>query len=355
MIPYIVLFIIPAFMAVAVPPGAPKRQGRGPYILVGVLIALMIGFRWEVGGDWSWDTRRILARQGGDIYDFISSGDPGFGVLMWLTMLSGFNIWFLHLIGGAIFTWGLQTFCLREPHPWLALTVAVPYLVVVVSMGYDRQAVAIGFVMLAMVAMRELALRRFVGSMMLATSMHTTALTLMPVFAFGSKINKLWLFVVGGPVFAVGYYYLLQQKAESAIEGYIGTGYSSSGAAVRVAMNAIPSTIFLIFRRRFVMSDEDRVFGTGLAILGLLFVVALLASPSSTAVDRMALYVIPIQMFVLGRLPGAFGKGSYQGLVLAVILYSFAVMLVWLLFADNANAWLPYKLHDFDRLVGLSF
>ena len=82
----------------------------------------------------------------------MSAGDPGFAVLMWLTMLSGFNIWFLHLIGGAIFSYGLSTFCLREPHPWLTLTVAVPYLIIVVAMGYDRQAVAIGFVMLAMVA-----------------------------------------------------------------------------------------------------------------------------------------------------------------------------------------------------------
>ena len=350
MIPYVVLFLIPAFMALAVPPSAPKRAGRGPFIFFGVLIALMIGFRWQVGGDWSWDTRRIMQRQGADLFEFMSIIDPGYGALMWLTSISGFNIWFLHLMGGAIFTFGLQTFCLREPHPWLAMTVAVPYLVIVVAMGYDRQAVAIGFVMLAMVAMRELALRRFVVSMALATSMHTTALSLMPVFAFGSKINKLWLFVVGGPVFAVGYYYLLQQKADSAIEGYIGTGYSSSGAAIRIVMNAIPSALFLVFRRRFLLSDEDRVFATGLSILGLLFVVALMASPSSTAVDRMALYVIPIQVFVLGRLPGVFGKAA----VLAVILYSFAVMLVWLIFAANADAWVPYSIHDFDRLFGLS-
>jgi hypothetical protein len=353
-IPYIILFLIPAFMSFAVPPSAPKGQGRGPFVLYCVMIALMIGFRWKVGGDWSWDIHRIMQYQGGDIFFFMSKIDPGYGVLMWLTSISGFNIWFLHLIGGSIFAWGLGTFCLREPHPWLALTVAIPYQVVVVAMGYDRQAVAIGFVMVAMVAMREMNLRRFVTSMVLASLMHATSLSLMPVFAFGSRIKKLWLVVIGGPVFAVGYYYLLQQKAETVIEGYIATGYASSGAGVRVAMNALPSALFLVLRKRFVMSDADRVFATGMSLLGVLFVVALLASPSSTAVDRMALYVIPIQMFVLGRLPGVFGKGAYMGLALAVVVYSFTAMMVWLIFATNADGWVPYQLHDFDRLIGLS-
>jgi hypothetical protein len=355
MIPYIILFIIPAIAALGQPPSAPKRQGRGPYVFFGVLVALMIGFRWEVGGDWTWDTRRIQGLEGGDLFKFMSSIDPGYGALMWLTSMSGFNIWFLHLIGGSIFAYGLGAFCLKDPHPWLGMTVAVPYLVVVVAMGYDRQAVAIGFVMLAMVAMREMHLRRFVTSMVLATSMHVTALSLMPIFAFGSRISKLWLLVIGGPVFAVGYYYLLQQKADTAIEGYVGIGYSSSGAGIRITMNALPAMIFLLFRKRFVMSDEEKVFGIGLSLLAMAFVVALIASPSSTAVDRMALYVIPLQMFVLGRVPGAFGRGSYNALVLAVVIYSFAIMLVWLIFAENANSWVPYKVFSPDRLFGLSF
>jgi hypothetical protein len=290
---------------------------------------------------------------GGSLTDFMAMTDPGYGVLMWITMLSGFNIWFLHLIGGALFTYGLQTFCLREPHPWLAMTVAVPYLIIVVAMGYDRQAVAIGFVMLAIVAARELKLRSFVTSMGIAATMHATALSLMPVFAFSSKIKKLWVILIGGPIFAVGFYYLAQNKAESVLEGYVKTQYSSSGAGIRVAMNALPSAIFLLFRKRFVMSDEDRAFGTGMAILGMIFVVALLASPSSTAVDRMALYVIPVQLFVLGRLPGAFPQ-AYMGFVLGIVAYSAVVMFVWLIFADNANAWVPYNFHDLDRLFGLS-
>ena len=45
-----------------------------------------------------------------------------------------------------------------------------------------------------------------------------------------------------------------------------------------------------------------------LALIALVFVGLLYVSPSSTAVDRMAFYVIPIQMLVIGRLPFALAR-----------------------------------------------
>lgn len=38
-------------------------------------------------------------------------------------------------------------FARSQPDPWLAVLVAVPYLVIVVAMGYSRQAVAIGILL----------------------------------------------------------------------------------------------------------------------------------------------------------------------------------------------------------------
>ena len=123
---------------------------------------------------------------------------------------SGFNIWFVHLIGGGIFAYGLWRFCVDQPHPWLCVVVAIPYLVIVVAMGYDRQAVAIGFIMLAMVAIRHRSMARFAGSMVLATTMHLTALMLVPVFLLGSRLSKLWAIIIASPFLIVGYHYSLQ-------------------------------------------------------------------------------------------------------------------------------------------------
>ena len=70
----------------------------------------------------------------------------------------------------------------------------------------------------------------------------------------------------------------------------------------------------------------------------------LLASPSSTAVDRSSLYLIPLQLFVLSRVPLAFSNKPTPSVFLkiAVILYSMVVQFIWLNYADNARDWVPY-------------
>ena len=46
------------------------------------------------------------------------------------------------------FTYGLFRICRQQPNPWLALVVATPFLIIVVGMGYTRQAAAMGFLMI---------------------------------------------------------------------------------------------------------------------------------------------------------------------------------------------------------------
>ena len=122
-------------------------------------------------------------------------------------------------------------------------------------------------------------------------------------------------------------------------------------------MNALPACLYFIFRSRFKLDADERRFADVLALIALAFVGLLFASPSSTAVDRMALYIIPIQLVVLGRLPFALARTGdhYNVLAAGVVAYSAAVILVWLNFAVDASWWVPYSLISADRLVGLSF
>jgi hypothetical protein len=131
----------------------------------------------------------------------------------------------------------------------------------------------------------------------------------------------------------------------------------SSGAFIRVMMNALPAGIFLLFRQRFALSDAAQGFWTWMSLGALLFLPALALSPSSTAVDRVALYWIPIQIFVWSRLPQALGIGPKSERLLrqAVVAYSLAVLLVWLLFGDHAFAWLPYKFYPWELIKGALF
>jgi anaerobic C4-dicarboxylate transporter len=70
--------------------------------------------------------------------------------------------------------------------------------------------------------------------------------------------------------------------------------------------------------------------------------VFLVMSPSSAAVDRISLYIIPLQIAVLGRVPLIFKSRLFGTVVVAS--YCFAVEFVWLNFAQFSDAWVPYQL-----------
>ena len=94
------------------------------------------------------------------------------------------------LIAGAICAIGLVVFCLNLPRPWLALAVAVPYLVIVVCMGYTRQGVALGLAMLGLVALGKKGIGWFVFWVMLAAMFHKTAVLLLPLAALAAAHNR---------------------------------------------------------------------------------------------------------------------------------------------------------------------
>jgi hypothetical protein len=69
---------------------------------------------------------------------------------------------------------------------------------------------------------------------------------------------------------------------------------------------------------------------------------------ATTALDRLALYLIPLQLFVFGWLPSTFSQDGRpdRKLAIAVVIYSAAVLFVWLTYADNAQYWLPYQMYS---------
>jgi hypothetical protein len=97
-------------------------------------------------------------------------------------------------------------------------------------------------------------------------------------------------------------------------------------------------------RRRFRLSPAIQRIWSLISILVVLVAISLFTVASSTAVDRLALYLIPIQLFVGSRLPDTrlFGlaPASWTQILIA---FSLAVLLVWLIFAVHAQAWLPYR------------
>jgi hypothetical protein len=350
MLPYWLLFMVPALAALG-EQGAPgyRRGLTLGWIAFWFLLTLMIGLRFEVGGDWGNYERIFRYTSYFSLPQVLERGDPGYGVLNWWVAHAGYDMALVNVVCGAIFTLGLITFARLQPLPWLAVAIAVPYLVVVVAMGYTRQAVAIGCAMMALAALGRNSNLKFALWIGIAALFHKSAVLLIPIAVLATTKSRIWTaFWVGG-FMSLLYFLLLADSVDNLIENYIEAGYASQGATIRVAMNALPGGLFLIFRRHFKLQGAELNLWTYMSLATVLFVFLLMVSPSSTAVDRMALYLIPVQIFVLSRLPIALHRryGVGQVTQFGVVVYSAMVMFVWLNFAVHARGWLPYQIIPF--------
>jgi hypothetical protein len=206
--------------------------------------------------------------------------------------------------------------------------------------------------MLGLVALSQERLFTFLLWIGAAATFHKSAVILIPLAIFSGSRRKLstvfGVAIVGPLVFIL----LLQESVDRLFAGYVSDGMESSGAFIRVMMNALPAGVFLLFRKRFGLGQAVQGFWTWMSLGALLFLPALAVSPSSTAVDRVALYWIPIQIFVWSRLPRAMSSGPRSELFIrqSVVAYSLTVLLVWLLFGDHAFAWLPYRFYPWELI-----
>lgn len=352
--PYWLMFLLPAILAINQGPVRLPLPKKWPIVwwVAFFFIVLMVGFRNEVGGDWI-AYRNMLERVFYEPWhEQVLSSEPSYLTLNWIAAHFSGGIYIVNFISAIIFSWGLVVFCRSQPRPWLALSIAIPYLVVVVAMGYTRQAISIGLVMMAFIALFEKRMLHYFIFMAFAVTFHKSAIIMLPLVALTSAKNrwfKVFLVLLLGILL---YWVLIRGATDRYMEHYIGSGYSSAGAAIRIAMNAIPAGLFLLFRKRFRLPKDQNSFWTMMSLLAFGFVVFLMMSPSSTVVDRLALYWIPIQLFVFSRLPDVFGRqgGANTTWVFLILLYYLAVLAIWLIFAAHANLWLPYKFFPWDWL-----
>lgn len=108
-------------------------------------------------------------------------------------------------------------------------------------------------------------------------------------------------------------------------------------------MNAVPAAIFLTFGRRFPLTEDDRRLWWWMSVFAIACIPLVMLS--STATDRVALYLIPLQLFVFARLHQITRDATLRAfIVLGVVVYYALVQAVWLFFAAHAFAWLPYQL-----------
>ena len=352
---YWALFILPT-CGVLIPIRFIERTQRKVWAVTVIVVTLIIGTRYEVGGDWQsfFEVSQYYAGKG--VHVSLAHEDPLYGFLNWISVKIGLGIYGVNTVCGALFVTGLAVFCRRQPIPWLAWLVGTPYLLVVVGMGYTRQSAALGFLLLGLVCLEDKRVWRYLLLLVIGAAFHKTVLLGAPLAILVWRGN-IWLRVgalaIGCVTFlwiGLNYRYLVLNNLAEPNDLYRlwakyiekNHQWSSIGASYRVWMNALPAVLFLLLRKKWVKYFDNPSLWAWIAIASIVSV--FFVGYASTAVDRINIYFAPMQLYFWSRLPLLISDVITQTAMIVVICLVYcASFLVWLNLANHSYAWVPYK------------
>lgn len=348
MLIYWLLFAYPAVMALAYPaaPQGPSRSFGQTLALGGFVVfyTLLAALRHEVGGDWINYIEIFEELRFESLGYALTKADPLYAVMNWFSVQVGGEIYLVNALCAFPLALGVARISRRFRDPWLAVLMAVPYLLIVVGLGYVRQGAAIGLLLLAIVDFergRNLVSLVYLG---VAVTIHSTAVMVFPLFAYGLLQRNKFLAVLFGLAAIVVYFQFVVPRIAQFQLGYIDAEYDSAGATTRVAMSAIPSLLLLLRWRSFGPTGRVRTVWISAAVANIVAFIALFLSPSSTAVDRAALFFSIVQLAVFGEFRNLVPAAPRLTPLVRVALIGVAalVQVVWLVFAANSQWWVPY-------------
>jgi hypothetical protein len=121
---YALLFLFPAAWAVSGRRTAAGRPAASVVVITAIVLALFIGLRFRVGGDWHAYWLMLERAHLHDAATALTISDPAYMALNVLAARLGLSIAFVNLICAVLTAAGAILFSIRQPRPWLALLIA---------------------------------------------------------------------------------------------------------------------------------------------------------------------------------------------------------------------------------------
>ena len=318
------------------------------YFLLFILI-LFIGFRHDVGGDWynyiaNYEYLKGLSFDQAKAFFVVK--DSAYTFLYWISVTYLNGIYFTNFICSVIFAIGLIRFNnYFSPHPWFALLISFPYIIIIVSMGYTRQAAALGLIMYGLVNLVKGENLKFYVFIFIGSLFHKTALIAMLVgvlynYKFNLKQNILLILFI---LFSLGIYEFKKEEVDFLVYHYVtNVTLNSSGALARIIVNSVPALIFLLYIKRFYKEYDDGKLWLIFSLISIILIP--LAVYYSTFTDRVGIYFSLIQLVVLSRFVFLIRYNDLSFLFMSIVIICYFVfLLIWLNFGIHAEGWLPYS------------
>ncbi len=314
------------------------------------MLILFVGTRNEVGGDWD------------NYYNFFTSFETKSFDILHLDFLfflinyvfynSGFNIFFLNTFTALVGILLIIKYSQNFYNPKLAILISIPYIIFVVLMGYNRQGIALCILMYSINYFKEEKYPQVILLIIIASLFHYASLFYL-LFIFILIKNKLKILInfilltltIILFLFIINYDYLfsLFHFFDRKIYFYVADGnyFASSGLYYRLLINLVPSIILIIFYKKFdTNKNEKRLY----LIFSLLTIIVLpIASFGSTFVDRLFIFLYPIQLYVFSNYNYYITKRGHNFFIFLLFIFYFIILYVYLVYGVYSSEWIPYK------------
>jgi hypothetical protein len=314
------------------------------------ILVIFIGFRHQVGADWFNYLSHVENQFNIDLSLNYERRGFLYLLIVWFASNIFGGIYFVNLILALIFCYGLYRFAeYLDSNRYSLLMIAFPVLIVIIGLGFSRQSAAVGLFMLALVELLKGNNIKYILLVLMAALFHLSAIILIPIVFLFVVQKKYILYPIIIIVIYFTFNFLFLPNIDYYNDSYIKREYNSSGALIRILLIMLPALIFLKFKIHMVTNVKSLKIWRFFSYAILTSFLLLLLSPSSTSVDRLSFYLIPLQLFVfsnLDRLPTKF-NGHKLGDTF-VFLFGLIVLSAWILFSDHSKYWMPYDSYLFN-------
>lgn len=340
---YVIVYLL---LCALVPLGNIKgRKNVALLAIVSVILFAFVGFRWEVGCDWTGYLNIFEVTRQNSLEETLSGREPGFGLVNFILHNFDLEYFWVNVAGSFLFFVGLYLYACRQENPLAIVALSFPVLIINMPMSGVRQGIAIGFIMLAINAYRDGKRWLYAGTVLVGATFHQSAvlfLGLTPLIRLPKTVATVGIAAV---VSAPAAYYAATGAVGFYTERYGDVAADAAGAPFRTALLAVVGLVFFMIlnkRWRKEYPHDYEIFAIASALMITSFPLALYVSIIG---DRMGYYLIPFQIVALERV-AILLRTDRMAPVYAVAPYFVLLVffVIWINFSPLFDrCYLPYR------------
>lgn len=344
------------------------RQENLVFVASFFIFLFFLGFRTETGGDWK--PYNEIFYNYSQISDFASAlrhGDYGWSFISYFFSKTYFGFSGLVFFQSFIFLFGLFFLSAHFKNPFFLILLSYPLLIVVMSMGYIRQSLALGFILIALRFLlsdkKNLSILFAIISSLFHSSFFVVNLIFIAFYVYETKLKtKLYLilnkyFIFSFFIFLFSFIILIFYSGfgslyERAFIQYIGNftkltfsidqKTNSYGVHLRLLIATIPVILYLIYFKNKKIDNLELNILFKFYVIFVIFISPFIGF-TSIIVDRLIYSVFIIGCLIVNHCYEVSNNYYKKAIFYLSQIFIFFILFVFFNFSLHAKYWYPYK------------